>query len=178
MNPKEPTYLFPDKKSLKKNKEERLTYEIISERIVRKTERIVYPSDAMKLLKRYGRMKQEYFTVITLNAAHEPIRVSIVSIGLVNKAIVHPREVFSRAIADRAVAIILCHNHPSGGILPSDDDKETNERMCMAGIIIGIPVLDHLIISREEYYSFARNGLIDETTNKYLLNQNEEKENA
>jgi DNA repair protein RadC len=162
MKPKRTFYPLPTHTK----KEERLTYDIISERTVRKTERITTPYDVVRLVKRYNRMKQECFVVITLNSMHKPMRVSLATIGLVNKALIHSREVFNRAIADMATAIIVCHNHPSGDSNPSEEDKDVTKYLCQAGSIVGIPVLDHIIIARNSHYSFKADGFINEN-NEY-----------
>jgi len=97
---------------------------------------------------------------LTLNGAHWTIRRHVVTIGLANRTMVHPREVFWPAIRDNAVAIVVAHNHPSGQIDPSNEDREVTRRLVAAGEIIGIPVLDHVIIGRDRYYSFLESGLI------------------
>jgi len=135
------------------------TYQIVSERALRHTVKIGSPEEAYKLVKRYADKKQEYFILLTLNGAHNVISVSIVTIGIANKTIVHPREVFSKAISDCAVAIIVCHNHPSGAVIPSDDDKEITKEIHQAGEIIGIPLLDHIIIAKTGYNSLREEGV-------------------
>jgi DNA repair protein RadC len=86
--------------------------------------------------------------VLTLDGAHQILSISIVSIRLVRETIVHPREVFSRAIRDMATAIIVCHNHPSGQTMPSEEDLEVTKRLMDAGNLLGIPLIDHLIIAK------------------------------
>lgn len=98
--------------------------------------------------------KQENFVVVTLNGAHRIIKTHIVTVGLLNKTIVHPREVFSLAIKDNAASIIIGHNHPSGNTTPSPEDREVTHRLKEAGAIMGINVLDHIIVSKTEFYSF------------------------
>lgn len=137
-----------------------MTYEIVSERKVRYPIRITAPGVAYGALKRYARGKQEQFIAMTLNGAHEVISVSIVSIGLLNRTIVHPREVFHRAIKDSAAAVIVAHNHPSGQLEPSDEDRSMTRRLIEAGEIIGIPILDHIIFTRNGYVSFKDLGLM------------------
>lgn len=137
-----------------------MTYEIVSERKARYPIKIAAPSDAYSALKRYARGKQEQFIAMTLTGAHEVISVSIVSIGLLNRTIVHPREVFHRAIKDSAAAIIVAHNHPSGQLEPSEEDRMMTKRLIEAGEIIGIPILDHIIFTRNGYVSFKDLGLI------------------
>jgi DNA repair protein RadC len=85
------------------------------------------------------------------------------SLGIVNKTIVHPREVFYRAIKNLATGVIICHNHPCGDTNPSDDDKDVTKTICDSGKIIGIKVLDHLIITKTGFFSFTQNGYIDKS---------------
>ncbi len=91
-------------------------------------------------------------------------------------------EVFSFALQKRAVKLILCHNHPSGELKPSDADKDISDRLIQVGIIVDVQVIDHLIISTKSYMSFADTGLLDklkESTQyvpKYVLEQRFKKE--
>jgi DNA repair protein RadC len=133
-----------------------MTYEIVSVR-KRKTVKIKHPSDVYGLVKSFTKKKQEHFIVLTLNGSYDVISMRIVSIGLVNKTIIHPREIFIHAIKDNAIAIIVCHNHPSNNLEPSDEDIEVTEILEKAGKIIGINLLDHVIVSKSGYYSFKQN---------------------
>lgn len=116
--------------------------------------RIRQPSDAVPLLQHYADRRQEHFISVSLNGAHEVHAVRIVSVGLVNRTLVHPREVFAEALKDRAAAIIVAHNHPSGNVQPSSEDRAVTETLMEAGDILGIRLLDHIIFSPREYYSF------------------------
>ncbi len=122
--------------------------------------RIKQPEDAYHLLLHMADRPQEYFFTISLNGAHEQIKTRQISQGLLNKTIVHPREVFSDPIRDRAAAIIVAHNHPSGNLTPSKEDKEITMRLVSAGEILGIPVLDHIVFSQRGYLSFSQEGLL------------------
>ncbi len=117
-------------------------------------------ADVAKLTEELKTKKQEYFVTITLDGANTLIRKRTVFIGTLNESLVHPREVFADAITDRAASVILIHNHPSGNLTPSADDKQITERLVKVGEIIGIKVLDHLIISKNGYFSFKENGLL------------------
>ena len=117
-------------------------------------ERISSPVDVLPLVVGYARRKQEHFITITLNGAHVPIKRNVISKGLVNKTITNPREVFRKAISQNAVAIIVVHNNPSGNVEPSAEDKEITQRLKEAGSVIGISLLDHIIFTRDNYYSF------------------------
>jgi DNA repair protein RadC len=134
-----------------------MTYDIISVR-KRKTLQIKNPDDIYAAVKQYTKSDQEYFLVLTLDGSHNIISIHISTVGLVIRTIVHPREVFKHAIKDNAIKIIVCHNHPSGSLLPSPEDKEVTKMLVNAGELLGIPVLDHLIISKNGYYSFDKEG--------------------
>ena len=123
-------------------------------------ERISTPVDVLPIIKGYARRKQEHFITITLNGAHIPIKKNVISRGLVNRTIIHPREVYRKAISQNAVAIIVAHNHPSGNVEPSNEDKEITYRLKQAGDIIGIALLDHIIFTRDNYYSFLEKGML------------------
>ncbi|MDR0287843.1 MAG: JAB domain-containing protein, partial [Clostridiales bacterium] len=114
--------------------------------------KIKSPESVLPLLKKWQKQKQENFLTITLNSAHEVIKVHHISKGLVNQSIVHPRECFYPAIKDLAVAVIFIHNHPSGSASSSPEDNNITKRMCMAAEIIGINVLDHIIITPKNGY--------------------------
>jgi len=102
----------------------------------------------------------EEFHVAILDAQHRLERDVTVTRGLLNSSLVHPREVFREAIAERAAAIILVHNHPSGDPTPSADDRLVTEQLVAAGRVLDIPVHDHVIVGRGRYSSFAEAGLL------------------
>lgn len=122
--------------------------------------RIRSAEDAFHLLRHYADRKQEHFFCISLNGANEVICSRVVSIGLLNRTQVHPREVFADPIQDRAGAIIVAHNHPSGNVEPGKDDIETTHRLQEAGELLGIPILDHIVFSLDRYFSFADERLL------------------
>ena len=97
---------------------------------------------------------------LSLNGANEVIEKRIVTVGLVNKSQVHPREVFADVITDRAAAVIFAHNHPSGELKPSDSDLKIHNQLTEAGKILGIKILDHIIVAKKGYFSFQEEGLI------------------
>jgi DNA repair protein RadC len=130
-----------------------MTYQIISERKVKKNEKITQPGKVYQLVKRYAKSNKEQLILLTLNSAHNVISISIISIGTVNRTIVHPREIFYKAITDLAEGIIICHNHPSGELILSEEDKEVTRTVYKAGEIIGIPLLDHIVFSGNGYTS-------------------------
>jgi DNA repair protein RadC len=99
--------------------------------------------------------KQESFFTILLDNKHRIIKEQIISLGILNKSLVHPRECFAPAIEHRAAAIVLVHNHPSGDPQPSTADINITKRLVQVGEIVGISVLDHIIIGNGSYYSFV-----------------------
>lgn len=96
----------------------------------------------------------EVFLAVLLDVKHRVLRCDRVSVGILNGSLIHPREVFASAVAERAAAVVLVHNHPSGDPSPSREDREVTERLRSAGRIVGIPVLDHVIIGSCSFYSF------------------------
>ena len=120
--------------------------------------KISLPPDVLPLIRHYADRKQEHFICISLNGANEVISTRIVSVGLVNKTQVHPREVFADPITDRASAIIVAHNHPGGGLHPSKEDIAVTKQLKSAGEILGIRLLDHIIFNHKGYYSFLEDG--------------------
>ena len=116
------------------------------------------PSTVYEYLKPYSGKKQEYFLVVMLDGARQIMNVKVVSMGLVNRALVHPREVFAPAIENRATAIMLAHNHPSGDLCPSLEDLSITARLRKAGALLGIEVVDHIIFSEESYRSLLETG--------------------
>lgn len=91
--------------------------------------------------------KQEYFMCLTLDGANRLIAKRTITIGTLTSSLVHPREVFADAITDRAASIIIAHNHPSGSLIASKEDKEVTERLVSTGTMLGIDVIDHIIIT-------------------------------
>ena len=102
----------------------------------------------------------EEFHVAVLNAQHRMERDVTVTRGILTSSLVHPREVFREAIAERAAAVILVHNHPSGDPTASADDRAVTEQLVAAGRLLDIPVHDHVIVGRGRYESFAERGWI------------------
>ena len=103
---------------------------------------------------------KEHFKLILLNTRHKVSRISTVSIGTLNSNLVHPREVFKEAISHSTASVVFAHNHPSGDSEPSEDDLTITKRLVEAGKILGIEVLDHIIITKNGFFSFKEKGLI------------------
>lgn len=120
--------------------------------------KITSPSDILPAIWKYAEEIQEHFIVVSVTGCNEVIATRIISKGILNRVLVHPREIFRQAIIDNAAAIIIVHNHPSGNFEPSTEDIEITKRIKSAGTIVGIEVLDHIIITKRGYYSFLEEG--------------------
>ena len=118
------------------------------------------PQDLIPLVQHYTLETREHFLCISLNGAHEIIKIREISVGSLNRSLIHPREVFVGVLKDHAAAIILCHNHPSGRTEPSDSDIEITARLKECADLLGINLLDHLIIGKDSYFSFSAEKLI------------------
>ena len=110
------------------------------------------PSDVLPFVSSYRYETQEHLLVISLTGAHEIIKIRCVTKGILDNCQVHPREVFADAISDRAAAIIIVHNHPSGRLEPSKLDISMTQVMKRCGQLLGIPVLDHIIVGPKDGY--------------------------
>jgi len=125
--------------------------------------KIKTPKDIIAATAKWKKCRQENFLAITLDGAHNVIKVHHITKGLLNKTIVHPRECFFPVIKDYSAAVAFVHNHPSGNALPSFEDDSITNRLCMAAHILGIRLLDHIIITpNDDYYSYQQHGKINE----------------
>ena len=121
--------------------------------------RCTNPADVYKLVSYFAYIDfQEHFVVISLSGSHEVIGIHEITKGLLNRTLIHPREAFVPCLLDHAAACILVHNHPGNSLEPSNDDLEVTLRLRKAGDLLGVPILDHLIISRDGYRSLAESG--------------------
>ena len=103
---------------------------------------------------------KEHFKLILLNSRNKIICISPISTGTLTTSLVHPREVFKDAIVHSAASVILAHNHPSGDPEPSEDDMKITKKLVESGRILGIEVIDHIVIGKNNFYSFREKGLI------------------
>jgi len=120
--------------------------------------KIETPADLLPHVRHYADRRQEHFLCASINGANEILNIRVVSIGLIDRSPVHPREVFADALSDRASAIIVAHNHTSGGLEPSPSDVEVTGQLKAAGSVVGVALLDHIIFNRSGYYSFLEEG--------------------
>lgn len=121
---------------------------------------VTNPKDIFKQLYDIKDNKKEYFIAFYLDARNLIIKREIVSIGILNASLVHPREIFEPAIKNLSAQIIIAHNHPSGDCQPSEEDILLTKRLIEAGKILDIKIIDHIIVSKDNYFSFRENKLI------------------
>ncbi len=135
-------------------------FELARRYLIKETVKVTVAQDVLPLLADIAGKQQEHFVCISLNGANEVIQKRIVTIGLLDKSPVHPREVFADVITDRAAAVIFAHNHPSGDLQPSEADLLIHQQLTEAGKILGIRILDHIIVTRKGHYSFQEAGIM------------------
>lgn len=143
------------------------TIEIVDVQLVRQGELVFSqmnvnsPYACVDIFRKYlGEKDREHFVLICLNQKNTPTHIQTVHIGNINSAIISPREVFKVAILTNAARIVVAHNHPSGDCEPSPEDKGLTDRLAKSGDLLGIPLLDHLIITEHDHYSFKQDCLI------------------
>jgi len=118
------------------------------------------PEDALYWFAPFRDADQEHFVCMSINCAGQVMNTRVITIGLLNQSLVHPREVFRGAIMDNASAIVVCHNHPSGSLEPSSQDIAVTMQLKEAGKIIGISLIDHVIVTKTGYLSMRERGLV------------------
>lgn len=126
---------------------------------LKKKRRIASTTDLLDYCRvKMSGLKDEQFRVIFLNSQNEVIADEVLHEGTVSQSVVYPRKVMERALYYKSSSIICAHNHPSGNSKPSQDDKRITIQLISAGMSLGIKLLDHLVIAKNEYYSFLENG--------------------
>ena len=122
--------------------------------------RITSAQDVYSLLHKYSTEEKEHFLLVTLDGASKVLEKRVIHIGTLNQSLVHPREVFRPAILDNAAGIIIAHNHPSGTLEASRADIQITQRLKEVAKLVGIELLDHVILSKEGYYSLSEEDLL------------------
>jgi len=128
--------------------------------LIKQNKKISSAKDVYDELSEYHNKKQEYFSCIYLDGANHICKTEVITIGTLNQSLVHPREVFAPAIENRCASIIVAHNHPSGVLKPSDEDLAVTKRLKESGKLLGIELLDHVIFTKDDYFSLSDNGLM------------------
>ncbi len=121
---------------------------------------LLSPQDVWNELKDIRDNKKEHFVIFFLDSRNQEIKREVVSVGSLNTNLVHPREVFEPAVRHLAAQVIIAHNHPSEDPEPSEEDLATTKQLTEAGLILGIEVIDHIIVTRNSYFSFKDGNLI------------------
>jgi DNA repair protein RadC len=119
---------------------------------------ILNPEHIYNAIRHFCDRKQERFICITFNAADEIINTRVITIGIINKTVIHPREVFADAIADRAYGIICAHSHNGLNVQPSVEDNEVTKQLQDSSKIVGIHLIDHIIFNTTTFYSYRQEG--------------------
>ena len=128
--------------------------------LIKQNKKITCAEDIYDELQEYKNKKQEYFIVITIDGASHIIEKRVVFIGTLNRSLIHPREIFADALTDRAAAIIIAHNHPSGQLEASLEDIAVTKRVKESAKLLGIDLIDHIIFTNIEYLSLRDEGLL------------------
>jgi len=123
---------------------------------------VIHPKDIFKQLYDIKDNKKEYFVAFYLDSRNLIIKKEIISIGTLNASLVHPREIFEPAIKNLSAQIIIAHNHPSGDCQPSEDDILLTKKLIEVGNILDIKIIDHIVVTNNNYFSFRENRLIKE----------------
>ena len=123
--------------------------------------RIREPEDVVRLFDtRLRDLQVEEFHLLALDSQSQVVREVLITRGLLNSSLVHPREVFRAAIAEAAAGIIVVHNHPSGDPTPSAEDRAATKQLVSAGRLLDIPLYDHVIIAGDQFVSLATAGML------------------
>lgn len=136
-------------------------FELAKRYLLKDEKKIRNTDDILALVQDIRDKKQEHFLTITLTGASALIEKREVFKGTVNYSMVHPREIFADAISDRAAGIIFVHNHPADDAQPSEADIKLTKQLCDAAKLLGIQVIDHIIVTKNKYYSFQAEGMLN-----------------
>lgn len=135
-------------------------FELAKRYLLKDEKKIRNTDDILSLVQDIRDKKQEHFLTITLTGASALIEKREVFKGTVNYSMVHPREIFADAISDRAAGIIFVHNHPADDAQPSEADIKLTNQLCEAAKLMGIQVIDHIIVTKNNYFSFQAEGIL------------------
>jgi DNA repair protein RadC len=134
--------------------------ELTKRHLVKDVEPLQNLRDIVARLDDIRNKQQEYIVCFSLDGAQRLIAMRTIAIGTLDTSIAHPREVFADAIADRAAAVVVAHNHPSGEVQPSNKDVTLTQQLVSAGQLVGIPLRDHIIVTKKDYFSFRQHHLL------------------
>ena len=135
-------------------------FELARRYLQREGAHVTEAKDVLPFVQQIRDKQQEYFVCLSLNGANEVIENRVVTVGLLDSNQVHPREVYADPLTDRAASIIVAHNHPSGTLEASPEDVALTDRLARAGKLLGIPLLDHIIVTKRGYLSLKQAGYL------------------
>jgi DNA repair protein RadC len=135
-------------------------WELAKRHLVRDVEPLRTQQDLVARLDSIRNKQQEHFVALTLDGGQRLIAQRTITIGILDTVLAHPREVFSDAIVDRAATVVVAHNHPSGDPKPSNKDITLTQQLAAAGQLLGVPLSDHLVLTKTEVYSFRQHHLL------------------
>ena len=138
---------------------------MVKEPSIYSSEKIRTPEDVLRVIaKELATYDREVFAVLNLKTNGQPINLNICSMGTLDASVVSPREVFKSTILSNAAAFVAVHNHPSGSLNPSQEDKDVTSRLLACSELLGVKMLDHIIVAGEtgDIYSFKSEGLLDQ----------------
>lgn len=136
------------------------SFELAKRYLIKPDQKINNTEDVLSIVSEIRNKKQEHFITITLTGASTIIEKRTVFKGTINFSLVHPREIFSDALTDRAAGIIFVHNHPENDVEPSEADIKITKQLCDAAKLLGIEVIDHIIVTKNDHFSFQSKGLL------------------
>lgn len=125
-----------------------------------KSKPLLTTEDILPYLKFIRSKKQEYVLCLSLDSGNRLIARRVVTIGTLTSSLIHPREVFAGPLKDRAASIVIAHNHPSGDPHPSDWDVTVTQQLVAGGVLLGMRLRDHIIVARQNHYSYKERRLI------------------
>ena len=134
--------------------------ELTRRHLVRDVTPLLTSGDILARLTDLRTKKQEYFICLSLDGGQRLIAQRTITIGTLESVLAHPREVFADAVADRAACVVVAHNHPSGNPNPSDQDITLTQQLAASGQLLGVPLADHLILTKTSHFSFRQNRML------------------
>ena len=134
--------------------------ELTRRHLVRDVTPLLTGDDILARLEDLRTKKQEHFVCLSLDGGQRLIAQRTITIGTLDSVLAHPREVFADAVADRAASVIVAHNHPSGDTTPSAQDISLTQQLASSGQLLGIPLADHIILTKTDNFSFRKNGML------------------
>lgn len=134
--------------------------ELARRHLIKNVEPLTSMRDLIARLDDIRTKQQEYFVCLSLDGGQRLIAQRTITVGTLDSVLAHPREVFADAIADRAACVVVAHNHPSGQVGPSQKDTALTQQLAAAGQLLGVPLRDHIIMTKTEYFSFRQHHLL------------------